>query len=306
MISLIQSNKLKASALLALLLTVTSCSTFDHKPEQAAEDPVLYQNLYCPKTFDWKPVREGAWYLSYYNKDFPVKWHAVKIDLSNTNLKIQAFPNSTVKYIQKDGKKTEFFTGLRPKTFNSIYESDIFINTSPFAGRDGSWNIWAKLTSTRKIVGIHRVEGIEYAPPVQSYAALCFLRDREGFSAHILPSQTGESLAGFEYAFGGFFSILQDGVIQPFEYISHDSRTACGVSKDKKTLYLLVVEGEQLSKSRGLSYPECAVIFKAMGASDAMQMDGGGSASLYVDKKNVLSYTVRRYNASFLGFSFQR
>ncbi|MCR5171367.1 MAG: phosphodiester glycosidase family protein [Treponema sp.] len=301
---MIKLNKLKAFALLALLLAVTSCSTFNHKFEQSSEDPLLYQNLYCPKTFDWKAVSEGAWYFSYCNRDFPVKWHAVKIDLSNPNLKIHAFPDSTVKYIQKDGKKTEFFTGLRPADFNSSFESDIFINTSPFAGKDGSWNIWAKLTSTRKIIGIHKFEGIEFAPPVQSYAALCFLRSKEGFSAHILPAQTKESLVEFEYAFGGFFSILQDGVIQPFEYISHDSRTACGVSKDKKTLYLLVVEGEQLSKSRGLSYPECAVIFKVMGASDAMQMDGGGSASMYVNRKNVQSYTVRRYNASFLGFSF--
>ena len=75
-----------------------------------------------------------------------------------------------------------------------------------------------------------------------------------------------------------------------------------GVSKDGKTLYLLVVEGEKQKYSRGLSFQECADIFIRLGADNALQMDGGGSASLFINGENVLSYRKFRKNAAFAGF----
>ena len=66
-------------------------------------------------------------------------------------------------------------------------------------------------------------------------------------------------------------------------------------------LYLLVVEGERRFKSEGLSFSQCADIMILLGANDAMEMDGGGSSSLFINQKNVLGYPALRVNAAYMG-----
>ena len=65
----------------------------------------------------------------------------------------------------------------------------------------------------------------------------------------------------------------------------------------------MVAEGENTSKSEGLSYPQCGTIFKALGCTDALEMDGGGSSELCINGKSILSYKNRRTQANSLGFS---
>ena len=80
-------------------------------------------------------------------------------------------------------------------------------------------------------------------------------------------------------------------------------RRAC--AEDGKTLFLLCAEGERKGKSVGLSYQDSSDILLAAGAKDAIQMDGGGSTSLFVNGKNFLSYPSIRKNAVFIGFSMK-
>ncbi len=56
-------------------------------------------------------------------------------------------------------------------------------------------------------------------------------------------------------------------------------RSAVGVSKDGKTVFMLVAEG-RLKRSAGLSAADAACILAGVGASDAMLFDGGGSVAL--------------------------
>ena len=70
-------------------------------------------------------------------------------------------------------------------------------------------------------------------------------------------------------------------------YPSHASlcvrnpRTAVGLSKDGKTLYLAVVDGRQ-SISVGMTCAELATLMKGLGAHTALNLDGGGSSAMYV------------------------
>ena len=80
-----------------------------------------------------------------------------------------------------------------------------------------------------------------------------------------------------------------------------DSRTGVGLSADGRTLYILLVEGERQRQSRGLSYPQCGQIFKSMGCSDALELDGGSSSELCIMGKSVLSYKVRSRQANSFG-----
>lgn len=58
------------------------------------------------------------------------------------------------------------------------------------------------------------------------------------------------------------------------------------MSADKKTLYILVADGRQPNYSLGISTREVAEFLKYLGASDGLNMDGGGSTTLYIRDKD--------------------
>jgi hypothetical protein len=58
-------------------------------------------------------------------------------------------------------------------------------------------------------------------------------------------------------------------------------RTAAGVTRDGRTLLLLVVDGRQPEWSIGATLPELAEILIEAGARDAVNLDGGGSSALW-------------------------
>ena len=57
-------------------------------------------------------------------------------------------------------------------------------------------------------------------------------------------------------------------------------RTAFGISADGRYLYALIVDGRQKGYSHGADMLDLALLLKAAGASDAINMDGGGSSTL--------------------------
>ncbi len=233
---------------------------------------------------EWQKLNEACDYFLFSDKTIPLKWHCVKIDLSCTKLQLTTFPSE-----QKILKN-----GLKLKNFAKDTESFICVNTSPFT-KTGS--------GKKTLAGIHKADGKVFSPPQKKYSALALKKETNGsLKAFVLENQDKQILEDFDYAFGGFFTILLDGHKKEFSYESKDSRTAIGTSKDGKTLFILVVEGEFPFKSCGLSYPDCALILQNLGASDALEMDGGSSSALFINCKNALSYPAMWKGAAFIGF----
>ena len=270
-----RKNLLAVVAIAAILFFSVSCVS--HPVIESKAEELLYpKETYIPQSFDWQEIHKGIWRFDFENPDFPIIYHAVKIDLTNPEL-------TPVCY---QGKKTSSFA----KQENCI----IAFNTSPFS-----------VSGTKKqIVGILIDDKTQLSAPVEKYSALIINRlpGTQGLSASITQTQTPQAFENCDYALGGFYMILQDGVVLDFKARTHTSRCGCGVSEDGKNLYILVAEGQQPSKSEGLSYPQCAQIFKAMGCDDAMEFDGGGSAELCINGKSVLSYPVNRTQAASFGF----
>jgi exopolysaccharide biosynthesis protein len=59
-------------------------------------------------------------------------------------------------------------------------------------------------------------------------------------------------------------------------------RTAVGLSKDGKTMYIAVADG-RVEGVPGLTLPELAAFLDELGACVAMNLDGGGSSAMWVD-----------------------
>ncbi|MFD2555259.1 phosphodiester glycosidase family protein [Sphingobacterium tabacisoli] len=82
-------------------------------------------------------------------------------------------------------------------------------------------------------------------------------------------------------AVGGRVTLVSDGVLQPQTSTVLEPRTAIGVSQDGSKVYMLVVDGRRFHYSNGMSYEELGQCLKALGAYDAINLDGGGSSTYF-------------------------
>ena len=85
-------------------------------------------------------------------------------------------------------------------------------------------------------------------------------------------------------------------------------RTALGLSRDRRWFYVLVVEGRRKGVSIGAGYRDLADMMLSLGASDAINMDGGGSTELVswddASQRQVTCFTQEtppRRDALFIG-----
>ena len=88
--------------------------------------------------------------------------------------------------------------------------------------------------------------------------------------------------AGVWNAVGGFAVILRDGRATGGGDQKLHPRTAAGVSKDGRWLFWVVVDGRQFGYSGGVTTAELATFFLHVGASEAINLDGGGTTTMVV------------------------
>ena len=91
----------------------------------------------------------------------------------------------------------------------------------------------------------------------------------------------------------GHPTILRDGAVQdhsgdPLCSARHP-RTIIGMSADRATLYLAVVDGRATTRI-GMTCVEEATLLRDLGASIAVNMDGGGSSAMWLSGPGVVSH----------------
>ncbi len=119
-------------------------------------------------------------------------------------------------------------------------------------------------------------------PDSRGAGVVAFGRDRVLLST---PSEVIDPLPTWmREAVGGHPMVLRDGEVldQSGELCTvRHPRTALGLSRDGHTLYLLVVDG-RTSRSIGMTCAEEATTLRELGAWDAINLDGGGSSTMWV------------------------
>ena len=90
-------------------------------------------------------------------------------------------------------------------------------------------------------------------------------------------------------AIGGRNIIVDNGDITTSKNGTQDPRTAIGVSADRSKVIMLVIDGRQDTHSNGADYPEMGIMFKAMGAYNAINLDGGGSSTFALQNASASS-----------------
>ena len=112
--------------------------------------------------------------------------------------------------------------------------------------------------------------------------------------AHESMDDVAEAVSGMVMLLDkGVFTGEDDGVLAP--------RTAVGIKADGSLVFFMC-DGRQAPESCGMGYPELAQTMLALGAVDAMALDGGGSTTVLTEResnddivlRNKPSYTVER------------
>ena len=89
------------------------------------------------------------------------------------------------------------------------------------------------------------------------------------------------------HAISGDRMILLKGQVAPdLDDNELDPRTAIGVNRNGRYLYIVVIDGRQPFYSQGATFVELADLLKAHGAFTAMSLDGGGSSTLVIEGEN--------------------
>jgi hypothetical protein len=107
-----------------------------------------------------------------------------------------------------------------------------------------------------------------------------------------VPRHAGD---GLSQVVGGFPFLLEDGIqvgdlgvaARPSFSAARHPRTAVGFDAGKGLLWIVVVDGRQPGYSDGMSLPELAGLFKSLGATEAVNLDGGGSTVMVLDGYSV-------------------
>lgn len=121
--------------------------------------------------------------------------------------------------------------------------------------------------------------------PADLRAALLALRpgDTVGIQMSLAPLHPSEAV-------GGRPVLVRDSVVtgavdtegQPGFATARHPRTAAGIARGGKRLVLVVVDGRQKPYSDGMSLRELANLMLALGARDAINLDGGGSSTFVI------------------------
>ncbi|WP_258342094.1 phosphodiester glycosidase family protein [Saccharopolyspora gregorii] len=119
-------------------------------------------------------------------------------------------------------------------------------------------------------------------------AALGSLRPGDRVSVRYRPRTDGP----VDVAIGGNEVLLRNGEVQPVDDTALHPRTAAGFSADGTRMWLVTIDGRQ-ADSRGATERELAERLRALGASDAINLDGGGSSTLLARERGADEADVR-------------
>ncbi|MCR5484328.1 MAG: phosphodiester glycosidase family protein [Clostridiales bacterium] len=222
------------------------------------------------ETTETETLSDGLTYTHYFCRDkdsLPIHIFCLDADMKKVSLHVGT-PN--------DGYKSRFVRQTIPDMAKAAEKNgvpviaavnadffDIFGDFHPAGLCVKNGKVVANASSTRPFIGIKK----------DGTAVLTSLSEEPGILSELYSAVSGLQL------------ILKDGEIydvaagEPFGYVRHP-RTAAGIRKDG-SIFIVEVDGRIPDYSNGASLTDLAVFMKAHGCVRALNLDGGGSSSVY-------------------------
>ena len=270
---------------------------------------------------DWtdaERVSDGIGLISLSRKDPQlIKAKAMRVDLSAKSLFFTGNGRDA-----RWGKSMPYYTNLVVNTRRMTAEEFLMNARAPvdLGGRGldmvAAFNtaLWTPCpepipTPFGQLHGLNISDGVVVSPTPTNRVRGIFVVWKNG-GMDILPTPLPQTrIKDAWIAHSGWDVVLKDG--KP-EFTQNDTdihpRTVLGLSRDRRWFYVLAVEGRHKGVSIGADYRDLAEMMLSLGASDAINMDGGGSTELVrwddASQRQVICFTQEtppRRDALFMG-----
>ena len=216
-------------------------------------------------TDTWTTPHPGVRHL-YRTASGPLRIHALVVDLCQPGVSLRATAAS-------ERQRT-------PSSFGALVGAEAVINGDFFS------------YGTYFPIGLAKGNGAAWAGTGDSawQALVAFGPHRAAFSAD---SEVFSAATAHTEIVSGYAQIVRAGTaITSYDCSGHfcarHPRTAVGLSEDRRTLYLMVIDG-RTSLSVGVTLADLAAQMRSIGAWDAVNLDGGGSTAMWVKDLGVVN-----------------
>lgn len=223
----------------------------------------------APHVEAWTPIFQGVEFARGETTEPRLqKVAAVRIDLKAPGIELLVTPDN--------GPAPQETTSQTTTEFLQAHQLQVAINANFFAPCCSE--------GEKDLLGLAVNAGSIVSPPRQASVgsvALCLTRDKQarivktgkGFSTH----DVWTAVAGTEQVLvGGKKADLADST---FNNATHP-RTAVGIAGEGRYLILLVIDGRRPGYSDGATMSEVADWLLRFGASEGLNLDGGGSTAM--------------------------
>lgn len=204
--------------------------------------------------------------MHYVNSEgYSIKAFIMQVDLTDPTVNIEvATPNNEPKFSRQIMTKQAAFKDSEDNLVWAGFNGDFFDS------------------STGVPRGIVYKDGIAIKSSFISNEHTWFAINKDGTASIGDTSEYDKAKDNFLEAIGGRVILVSDGLASKQTDMRLEPRTAIGVSQDGKSVYILVVDGRNFTYSNGISYAQMGEIFIALGAYDAINLDGGGSSTYFI------------------------
>lgn len=205
--------------------------------------------------------------------------NALRVDLSHPDIRLGSTPRSPDYgqpfgngYIVRTAREnTQVFLDRNRSEGRNMVAA---INAAPFLP-------WPPVSSDADKLGLLVEEGVVVCEQTNSpYVSSSLIFNKDWTADMVASKEETVDISRVLTAVSGFGPVLADGTASGSEGNDAQPRTGIGLSKDKKTLILLTVDGRQSGTSLGMGTRELGDMLRHFGARDGMNMDGGGSTTM--------------------------
>ena len=234
----------------AILIVLTGCHTAPEARPQGVAISVTSRQLHLPR---------------------PLMVHIATVDLTHPDVNIVCAATAD---LDRSGPAEAHL--LTPTVTFTHARLTLAVNANAFAvvspHNNGSAGMYVE-KAPATICGLATTKGRLLSRPQRS--SVNFWTDPTGRPHIGTPDANDQVREGV----AGFGRLLHQGEItpKPSNNVRHP-RTAIGFSADRRTLWLVVVDGRDPGVSEGMSTYELAAYMRSLGAAEALNLDGGGSS----------------------------
>ena len=248
--------------------------------------------------------------------------HCIRVDLTDPDVQLFTTPKTT-NYVAESRETLNLSVPhfLAQNKLQVVADGG-FYNATPGGADPTSEGLPCEVYGLQICTGtvVSAVSTVDYNADPRA-ASLMFTTNKTPiFNFRNIPP--GTNTAGIYTAITGFYPVVSNGVnygiIASNTYTSDQTihgvqpRTAYGISKDNRYLFIMTIDGRQTGYSVGALDVETGYWMTNCGAWNAINMDGGGSTALYMadsagnpvalnHSSYLPSYGRERYIGSHLG-----